>query len=83
MNLRAEPPAFDVFIVDWVMPGGPAAVAGLLPGDRLDSLDGRPAAEFRLEGLVGALAQSGKTVRFILTRDGKRQKVVLRLRPLS
>lgn len=82
LTFRAELPDFNAFAVDWVMPGGPAAAAGLLPGDRLESLNGRPAGEYRLERLVAALSRPGDTVRLTISRAGKNQKVVLRLRSL-
>lgn len=82
LTLRAEPPAYDGFTVDWVMPGGPAAAAGLRLGDHLESVNGRPAGEFRLERLIEALSRSGDSVRLTVSAAGKARKVTLRLRPL-
>lgn len=80
---RAEPPDFAAFTVDWILPGGPAAQAGLLPGDRLVSADGRPAAQWRLEELVALCGRPGETRRLVVQRGGANRKVQLRLGRLN
>jgi regulator of sigma E protease len=61
-----------------VIPGGPAAQAGMLTGDRVVSVDGAPVADFR--GLVQRLQSKAAPVRAIeVLRAG--QKVLLQVAP--
>jgi carboxyl-terminal processing protease len=59
--------SFQGFTVIGVTPGAPAAEAGLMPGDVVVAVNGRPAAEFTLPEF-----------RAMMTRDGTR--VVLRIK---
>jgi regulator of sigma E protease len=59
-----------------VLPGLPAATAGLLPGDRVESVDGRPVRYWEeLEQTIAVSA--GKTLRFAIRRgpDGEERDV--------
>lgn len=61
--------------VDWVLPDGPAAQAGLLAGDVIESIAGGDAAATPLDGrgsLAGVLAgiEPGDRVKLSVRRDG-------------
>jgi len=56
--------------VGGVSPGLPAEQAGLRPGDRVVSIDGRPVATWEeLSGIV--LASQGRTLHVVVERDGQ------------
>ncbi len=56
-----------------VLSGMPAAVSGLLPGDRVESIDGRPIGTW--EELESVIAESpGRTLRFGLWRGSDREE---------
>ncbi|MEM7168229.1 MAG: M20/M25/M40 family metallo-hydrolase [Planctomycetota bacterium] len=59
-------------LVDDVTPGGPAAKAGMLPGDRLLEIDGAPLANLRALSDVLKKHGPGDTVTLVVQRDGKR-----------
>lgn len=73
MTLLADGPDYTTFKVTGVRKDSPAAVAGFKAGDVLLSIDGKPAAEWRLAGIRAALAEEGsqRTVRVL--RDGKEE----------
>ena len=54
-----------------LMPKGPAEVAGLLEGDLIVAVDGRPAAQTGVEGLRQRLRRPGGEVTFTVRRNGK------------
>ncbi|HWL67176.1 MAG TPA: RIP metalloprotease RseP [Geminicoccus sp.] len=56
-------------VVGQVVESSPAAVAGILPGDRITAVDGTPVESFeQLQGLVSP--RPGETVEVTLLRDG-------------
>ena len=57
--------------------GGPAAMAGVQPGDVLLSVDGTPVKS--VEQVRAALAKSGKSVALLIMRDGNRIFVPVRI----
>jgi regulator of sigma E protease len=62
-----------------VLPGKPAAEAGILSGDAILSIDGRPIKSFNdIPPIVGAAG--GKTLSVELWRDGQRRTVAVRPR---
>ncbi len=73
----------DGVLVVAVVPGSPAATAGLAPGDVITSFDGQPVRED--SDLLGALrrAQPGQTVTLTVLRDGqpRETRVTLTDRP--
>ena len=85
LNLADEaPPALPAFEVIDVYAGGPAAEAGLRPGDRILEVDGKPPAELSLPALRERLRNDppGTRVRFTVLRAGTRDEVVVVLRDL-
>jgi len=57
--------------------GGPAALAGVQPGDVLMAVDGTPVKS--VEQVRAALAKSGKSVALLIMRDGNRIFVPVRI----
>ena len=78
----------DGFYVTQVEQDGPAAQAGILPGDRIDSVDGASCGEMTMEELrravrgeagtqvVLAMEREGQTLEFTITRQQLQTKVV-------
>ncbi len=73
---------FERIEVFFVFPDSPAATAGVLPGDRVLAIDGRPAASFSREGLRVYMQREGERVTLALEREGKPLTVTFRLRRL-
>ena len=72
--LRLPPDARGA-LVDETQPGGPAARAGLRPGDVVTAVDGKPVASARdLARFVGDLAP-GKEAALAVRRDGRDETV--------
>lgn len=72
--VRDEPPG-EGLTVTRVRPGGPAAQAGVLPGDRLLTLDGQPLASSADLAARLAAAAVGRTVTVDLLRQRQRLQV--------
>lgn len=82
LRLDPLPGPKPLFRVAWVLPGSPAAAAGLQVGDELESIDGRKAREWTLEALERHLERPGESCRVEGRRSGKSFKAVLALRAL-
>ena len=63
-------------VIGQLLPEGTAAAAGLVPGDRLLSVNGRPLADWA-DWVDYVRARPGETVRLELERDGREQSVEL------
>lgn len=66
--------------VGYVMPASPAQKAGILPGDTILAVDGKPVSEWtgRLEGVRELIALSeGERIRLTVARPGVQQPIVL------
>ncbi len=61
-----------------VDPSGPAAAAGVRPGDRLESLDGQPPASAREAGEAPWRLGPGESVSLALERGGRQVEVLVR-----
>ncbi len=71
------------FVVKAVVPGSPAAEAGILPGDRLAWINGRTANLWSLSSLHKLFEKrSGKKIRLRIRRGDRTIKVQFRLREL-
>jgi hypothetical protein len=58
----------------------PAADAGLQVGDKIASINGRPAAEYDIFELDALFVQEGKTIRLVIRRGDTESEVSLKLR---
>jgi serine protease Do len=81
---RDEPPEFGAVpqtgaVLGEVHAGGPAAAAGLRPGDRVIEIEGKAIADF--DGLRARIGEFGpdESVSLVVDRNGKRQTVVVTL----
>ena len=73
---------FETVRVIRVMEDTPAAEAGVLPGDRIKTVDGRPAETIGLPALREMLRRDGREVKLELDRRGEHLEVTLRTRRL-
>ncbi|MCP4573530.1 MAG: PDZ domain-containing protein [bacterium] len=69
-------------VVRQVQDGSPAAEAGLVAGDEILGVDGRPAADYDFFELRPLLRRAGAEVTFTVRRDGQERQVVMALRRL-
>lgn len=65
------------YIVEGVMPGGPGQKAGLRPGDRIISVEGRPIEDVGMESRwpLALSPRAGETRRFVVEREGLKQTI--------
>ncbi len=68
-------------VVRFVLPGGPAEVAGVRVGDRLVTVDGRAVAEMGVPGVRARMRGAGE-VQLRVGRNGEAVEVVVELRPI-
>lgn len=59
---------FDAPVIGSVAPGSPAAEAGLLPGDRIVTIDGHPATTFSDVQIAAAMARPGSALSIVVER---------------
>lgn len=82
LNLSSTSPEFKTVQVSGVTTGSPAAAAGILEGDVILSIDGKPATGLGLEAIRQGFKEEGATRTLTLSRDGKTRDVRLVLKPL-
>jgi hypothetical protein len=71
------------FYVAYVVPGTPAAEAGLMENDQIVKINGWPAGFFSLAKLSSMLqAKDGKKIKLTIKREGKRMKFSFLLKEL-
>jgi hypothetical protein len=81
LGLELEPEE-GALRVERIVPNSPAEEAGIGVGDRVISIDGRPAGEFNISSLRAALREEGKSVVLAVSRGGKNIEIRVRLRRL-
>jgi serine protease Do len=69
-------------VVTSVAPGSPAADAGLAPGDRIVSVDGRAVRDARALSRAVESAPAGKDLTLVVERQGRKFEAKARPRPL-
>jgi hypothetical protein len=80
LDLEAEGASLRTYRVRVVLAGTPAAAAGVRAGDRLVTIDGRPAASYDLDQLARMLREPGRDVQLTLQRNGSEYQVRLSLK---
>jgi hypothetical protein len=83
LSIIAGGVTLNQFTVQVVVPGTPAAAAGLLPGDRILRIGGMPAVMLGLPDVQRRLQKKvGKKITLVVLREGKKIKKSFRLREL-
>lgn len=82
LGLASEGPSFTAFKVARVLPGTPAAEAGIKQGDELVSVGGRPVADFKLATLREMFRQPDKLYELRVRRGAETVSAELRTRRL-
>jgi hypothetical protein len=80
--LSADARDFHKFTVDSVIPGSPAADAGMQPGDVILAANGKPAKAYALFELEDALKADGTVTRLSVRRGSETMDKTLKLRSL-
>lgn len=79
-TIIAAGPSLDQYEVRRIASGSPAAVARLLPGDRITVIDSEPTSQLTLSQVRRMLSRSGHTVVLGVERLGHHVRIVLHLR---
>jgi PDZ domain-containing protein/aspartyl protease len=82
LRLVARGTGLREFVVDYVIPHSPAADAGIVVGDELLSIDGRPVSALTLSDVRKAFSVEDAERLLTLRRDTATLRVVLKLRRL-
>lgn len=83
MQIAAGGRNLQIFLVTDVLPGSPAAKAGVRIGDRIKKMNGTPAALLTLGGIFNKLeGKAGKRIRLLVKRADGAHKLEFRLRDL-
>ena len=82
LRLHAEGPGFHRFVAVRVLTRSPAADAGIIAGDVLESIDGRPAKSLTLTELRSMLCEPNAHYSVGIVRHDQHIQVMLNLHPL-
>ncbi|HLX85464.1 MAG TPA: PDZ domain-containing protein [Terriglobales bacterium] len=82
LRIRADPPDFHRFVVTRIVPESAAARAGILPGDVITSIAGRPARDVTLTELRDLLSRPDAHAALGIRHGDRQLQVELQLRPL-
>jgi hypothetical protein len=72
----------DTLTIKTIHPGSPASRAGLRVGDKVLTINEKPAAGYDIWELRPLFTRQGETVRLVVVREGREKRVPLRLRRL-
>ena len=79
----ASGPKLESFVVSSIIPGSPAAEAGILRGDQIKAINGLPSSLLSLRNIITYLQKrEGKRIKMTIVRDGQKIKKEFRLREL-
>ena len=78
-DIIADGPGFKTFTIQGVVPNSPAAEAGLVEGDVITAIDGRPAAGFTLDQINMMFKQAGSAYTLTIRRASQLSDVKLKL----
>jgi S1-C subfamily serine protease len=79
ITIDAEGKNCRIFKVEGVTEKSPAAQAGIVPGDEIVAIDGKPANQFTSGRIEKLLMQDGAKRSLTLRRDGKVRVVTIKL----
>jgi membrane-associated protease RseP (regulator of RpoE activity) len=82
LRIRAQAPDFHKFVVTKIVPNSPAQQAGLKPGDIIESIDNRRAAELTLTQVRAILCRPKARYTIDILRGSSRLKIPIQLQPL-
>ena len=82
MSLASVTEPAPAFRIRTIIADSPAAEAGLIAGDIITAVDGRPAGELTLAGLRQQFRIEGVEIRLTLVRDGAERQVTVTTRRL-
>ena len=82
LTLRAQGPDLSAFEIRRISPGSPGAAAGLVVGDVLLAVDGKPAKEIGLRGIQKMLQEAGKEYVLTIFREGQIRRMTVKCRKL-
>jgi carboxyl-terminal processing protease len=80
--VRTAPASYREYVIDLVVPGSPAAEAGLAAGDRIAGVDGRPASELAYWDITRVFQDAGRKVALEIHRGAEKRTVTLALRKI-
>ena len=81
--LEAAGPQFKRILVHGVVPGSPAAGAGVKESDIITAIDGESTDKYALWQIQDLLKDSDKVRNLTIDRNGARMMIVVKLRPLA
>lgn len=82
LRIRADPPDFRRFVVTRIVPESAAAMAGIVPGDVITSIAGRPTQDLTLTELRQLLCEPNAHYTLEVTRGDRQLRLEIRLRRL-
>jgi hypothetical protein len=82
LGLRAMPPAYDHITVGLVLPNSPASELGIVPGDEIETIDGRAPAAMGLDAVRKRFRVAGTSFQIGIRHGEEHRTVTLTTRRL-